>query len=66
MQPKVKWLARALYAGAILSALAFGTHQLVAKGAQDPCDCPTVGSWDECDDCCNGTGFCTSANRCLC
>jgi hypothetical protein len=66
MQGKVRWLARILYGTAILSALAFGAHQVLAKGAPDPCDCPTVGSEDECDECCNGPGFCTTAHRCLC
>jgi hypothetical protein len=64
-----KWLVRAVFAAGIVGALGFGAQQAVAdRNARDPCVCPTVGAWDECDECCGlpDGGFCTSGHYCLC
>jgi hypothetical protein len=68
MRRTTKWLMRAVLAAGIVGALAFGAQQAVAdRNARDACDCPTVGSWTECDACCgNDGGFCTAGHRCLC
>jgi len=68
MVRKVKWLAGAAYALAIVAALAFGTHQALAvRSAQDPCVCATPGSDWECNDCCDPEwGLCLNTHYCLC
>jgi hypothetical protein len=69
MRPTVRWLGRMLYGGAIVGALAFGAQQAVATmHVQDPCECPTVGSYDECYDCCGypDGGFCATIHYCIC
>jgi len=68
MARKAKWLAGALYAAAIVAALAFGVQQAIAaRNAGDPCVCLNPGSHNECDDCCDPEwGLCLSTHYCLC
>jgi hypothetical protein len=67
MRIRIKWLAGALYALGIATALSFGAHQaLAANRLNDPCVCPTPFSMNECDECCGDPGFCSSVNSCIC
>jgi len=61
-------LGRAAFVMGVVGALAFGAREaLRGQGAPGPCNCPTVGSWDECNECCGGPdGYCTAAHRCIC
>jgi len=63
-----KWLVRAVFAAGVVGALAFGAQQAVAAWhAKDPCVCPTVWSWEDCDDCCGPDGgLCTTGHYCVC
>ena len=52
----------------VVAALSFGVQQAVASSAttnSTSCTC-TFPNNDECDDCCGGDGFCTTAGICLC